>query len=176
MDIPHTFTAWAAVGLALLAPVGAVFGGIAGAVARLHGHAPGCALGRAIAHKLARLSEKEFSPTVEGFIIGSVDGALFLGMVGILVGLIAGYAGDSPNATLLLVAAAGVAVLALAALILGSIALGLARSGTVGLVFFCFATVGGLLGLGLGGTREAMGGLAAGAVLGVLAGLLQRRS
>src|SRR4051812_45219761 len=101
MDHPSTFSAWAALGFACLAPTGALFGGVAGALARGRGHSPGCGLGRAVARRFAQLQEKELTPKAEGAIVGAVDGAFFLGLVGIVAGLVAGYGGASPNWTVL---------------------------------------------------------------------------
>jgi hypothetical protein len=174
MDHPNTFTAWAALGLACLAPTGALFGGVAGAIARAAGHSPGCPLGRAAARRVARLSEKELSPALEGAIVGAVDGTFFLGVVGILVGLVAGYGGSSPNLTIVLIAGIALAVLAVAAVAFGLVALGLVRGGLRGLVLFCCTGIGALLGLGLSGELGAIWGLVGGGMVGLLGAALHR--
>src|SRR5262249_17153545 len=96
-----SFTAWAVLGAISLAPVGALFGAAAGAVARISGHSPGGALGRAAVDFLARARRQEFTPAVTGAIAGAVDGALFLAIVGLVVGLIAGYGGSEPDGRIL---------------------------------------------------------------------------
>src|SRR5262249_37052480 len=90
MDANLSPAAWALIGALAFAPVGAVFGALAGAFARRNGHFPGSPAGRAAAQALARLREGELSQTAHGALVGGTDGALFLGLVGAGVGLLAG--------------------------------------------------------------------------------------
>jgi hypothetical protein len=168
MNIPDTLTAWAALGVAALAPVGALFGAVAGAVAHVSGHAPGGALGKRVVRLIERGSATTLSPAVTGAITGAVDGAFFLGLVGIGVGLTAGYGIAPPNVQLLFHVTAAVGVLALAALALGFLARALVRGGMHGLVLFFAVTAGGLVGLCLNGANGALGGLLLGVVFGLV--------
>jgi hypothetical protein len=168
METSLSFTAWAAIGAVTLAPLGALFGAAAGAVARSNGRAPGGAPGRAAVAFFSRARRKDFSPAVTGAIAGGVDGALFLGVVGLVVGLIAGYSGPEPDARILLIVVVSVFLLALAAGAFALLSHCLQRGGRRGLLGFAATGIGGLLGLSLAGGVGAGWGLLAGAVVGGL--------
>jgi hypothetical protein len=166
MDFSLSFAAWAAIGAVGLAPVGALFGAAAGAVARSGGRSPGGALGRAAVDFFGRAWRAEFSPVAAGAIAGGVDGALFLGCIGLVVGLIAGYSGPRPDGRILVIAVVGAFLLALGAVAFGLLSHGLCKGGRRGLLGFAATGIGGLLGLSLAGAAGAGWGLMAGAVVG----------
>jgi len=168
MDSSLTFTAWAALGAVALAPVGALFGAVAGAVARLGGRSPGGALGRAAVDFLGRAWRTEFSPAVAGAIAGAADGAAFLGVIGVFVGLIAGYSGPEPDGRILLIVVVGAVLLGVSAVAFGLLSHGLQRGGARGLIVFSATGIGGLLGLSLAGAVGAGWGLLGGAIVGGL--------
>jgi hypothetical protein len=169
VEIELNYVSWMVLGWLCLAPIGAAFGAAAGALAWQQGHATGSPWARAAADRLAHWRGVEFSPTGRGTVIGTVDGFLFLGVIGSLVGLLAGYGDAVPAPKLLLAAAAGAGLLALTAALLGWLAHRLIHGRGGGSVFLVTGGVGALLGLALAGLGGAGYGLLAGSVVGLVA-------
>lgn len=158
----------AVLGAVVFGLVGLLFGGLAGALTWRSGRAAGGPFGRAVAEALAPLSEEGVSPAIHGALVGGVDGALFLAVVGFLVGLAAGLAA-------LLYVLAGLVALCLGAVVFGGLAYGLSGHGPRGITAVCGMLVGAAAAATVtdGGRHAAL----AGAVVGLLAGgLLNLRS
>src|SRR5438067_9783918 len=100
MDEPLILLAWTLGGTLAFGVLGALFGGLAAWLSCRAGHAPGSAVGRRVAEALARLREEELTELQKGTLIGAVDGAFFLGLVGTLVGVAAARSGRAPEAWL----------------------------------------------------------------------------
>ena len=146
--------------------VGLLFGGLAGAWTRLSGRAAGGPLGRAVAEAIAPLGEDGAPPAVHGAVAGGVDGALFLGAVGFLVGVVAGLEG-------LLYVLAGLVALCLAAAVFGRLAYGLVGHGGRSVTAVCAMLVGAAAGATItdGGRYAALAGAVAGLLV---AGLIKK--
>jgi hypothetical protein len=158
-------------GAGLFAAVGAVFGGLARYLARLHGQAAGGVLGRLVTDSLQRVSGREMAPLTAAAISGSVEGAVFLGVFGSVVGLVAARAAE-PFQTLASVTA-GFSLLAFAAALFGLVAYGMLWLGVrvVGGVFLGGIS-GALAGARLAGAHGILLGTVAGALFGMVVGLL----
>lgn len=172
MDDSLVVFGWTLGGAIAFGLIGLLFGGFAGWVNWSRGRASGTILGRKIAAALSRLSERELNEVQRGTLIGAVDGALFLGTVGLVVGLIAGWRGVAPaewlrplfQITLLLtVLAFGFGLLALGILRL--------RLRAILPVFVC-SMAGGLVAAGYLGVRHIVPGSVAGLVVGIVLALL----
>src|SRR6266550_3125565 len=133
---------WAIGSGAFFALVGGVFGAAAGAMARRNGQASGGSIGRTVAAALARAREQKLPAVTEGAVIGGVEGASFLAVVGTLAGVALGFRGDVPPVAALAVAG-GIVVLALVAALFGSIAYGMVRGGVLSLGMVCCVTLAG---------------------------------
>src|SRR5947209_20365535 len=96
MDDTLVVFAWTLGGAVAFGLVGLLFGGFAGWYHWSSGRASGTIISRKIAASLARLSEHELTDVQQGTLIGAVDGTLFLGSIGLLIGLIAGWRGEAP--------------------------------------------------------------------------------
>ena len=159
---------WTLAGAFSFALLGGLFGGLAGWFGARHGSASGTLLGRKVADALARLLERELTETGRAAVVGGADGALFLGLIGTLIGLVAGQRGEEPAAWLV----PAFAVLLL--LVVGAAFFGLLAYGLVRL------SVGSVLGVFLGGiggalfTAHSIGAahIVPGAVAGILLGVL----
>jgi hypothetical protein len=106
-----------AVGLVL----GGVFGGLTGALFAQSGHTAGTGLARRIADSFARTAEHELSPLRRAVLIGATDGILFLGILGLIAGVLLGMSGRSAD-ELLLPALVGSVALVGGAIIFGMLA------------------------------------------------------
>src|SRR5438128_633338 len=75
--------------------------GLAGWNSWRGGSASGTGLGRKVAGALARLFDQDLTNSQRGALIGAVDGGLFLGLTGTVLGLIASYLDVPPQSWLL---------------------------------------------------------------------------
>jgi hypothetical protein len=100
--------------------VGALFGGLAGAVFRASGRAAGGFLGATAVAALERVSGRELPRSARGALTGATDGAFFLAVVGSLVGLYAAYHDGALSRVWVYAGAA--ALLALGAALFGGLA------------------------------------------------------
>src|SRR5258708_30590538 len=96
MEDTFVVFAWTLGGAVAFGLVGLLFGGFAGWNHWSSGRAGGTIIGRKIAAALARLSERELNDVQRGTLIGAVDGTIFLGSIGLLLGLISGWRGEAP--------------------------------------------------------------------------------
>jgi hypothetical protein len=166
MDDRLSLLLWTLAGAFSFALIGGLFGGLASWLSWRGGSASGSIVGRRVADALARLLEGEPTAGQKAVLTGAADGALFLGLLGTLIGLLAGQHEQSPAAWLL--PAFGVLVLlAAGAILFGALASGLVRRRAV--LGFC---VGGLSGALFAafewGVQHIVGGAAVGIVLGAL--------
>jgi hypothetical protein len=176
----HDIVLFASTGAALFSLVGALFGALAGAYTRADGRAAGGLFGNAVASALGKLEGETATRPLTGLIVGAVDGAVFLGAVGLIVGLVLAFQGDAfPLESLRLPLAAAV-LLAIGAVLLGALAYFLIWGGSwaVGLVFT--ALVGAVVGSWMEARLNVAGapfyGALAGAALGALGALHSGRS
>jgi hypothetical protein len=135
-----------------MAVLGAVFGAVVGAWYYRSGKAAGTYFGLSVARAFARVSEREFSRGTLGAIIGAVDGLIFLGMIGMVIGAIQAYQGEELKilGPVLLVAA-----LMAGAVYFGVIARGLIRApGRTATASLVGGAIGFLVAVGLDGRRE----------------------
>jgi hypothetical protein len=157
----------------LFAVVGALFGALAGVLARPRGGAPGGTPGKVVAHSLGRRDDPDSSPLVTGALAGAVDGALFLAVLGFLVGAVLGVSDPGGRFEVLRPPLIAVLALAIGALLLGGLAYLLTWGGAraVGLAFSALmgAAVGWLLEMRLDVPRGLLGGVLVGTLLGILA-------
>jgi hypothetical protein len=145
--------------------LGAVFGALAGALYWRSGRSSGTRLAQGIAETFTRLAGREMSRPAHGALVGAVDGCLFLGVVGTILGVVAVY-GGAPDEVLrpaLLLAL----FLIGAATFFGVLAYTLTHAGVGALLP---VAVGGVLGAALGWGLAGAGGLLVGAVLGIVLG------
>ena len=154
------------------------------AYARAHGH-PGIVVnpllvfttvfGLTVARAFARAADGELSRGSAGAIVGAVDGIVFLGITGTLVGAFLASCGRADSA---LVAPAAAAVLALvgSAVLFGLLAYGMIRVGirSVAAVFVA-GTLGAAGGAYLHGPRGLFLGAVGGLFVGTTFGLLSQR-
>ncbi len=146
--------------------LGAVFGALAGALYWRSGRSSGTRLALGVAEAFRRLSAREMSRPAQGALVGGVDGCLFLGLVGTVVGAAAVYGGGVPGEVL-----RGALFLALflvgGAAFFGVLAYTLTRAGVTALLP---VALGGVLGAALGWRLGGPGGLLVGGVSGIVAG------
>src|SRR5262249_23949279 len=146
MDERLVLFCWAAGGGVFLGVVGALFGGLAGLMARVHGRSPGGFLGWRVLRAVERVLQHEIVPAPAGVLLGAIAGAAFLGMVGVLLGLIAGNTDWLPP-TAFLAIFLGIGMIAALAAAIGSTAYLLARGGVRAAGPVC---VGGVAGICIG--------------------------
>ena len=159
---------WTLAGAFSFALLGGLFGSLAGWLSARHGSASGSVLGRRAADALARLLERDLTEAGRAALVGGADGALFLGLIGTFIGLIAGQRDEAPAAWLV----PAFAILLL--LVVGAVFFGLLAYGLVRL------RVGSVLGVFLGGISGALftahsigtAHIVPGAVVGLLLGVL----
>ena len=96
MGDPLVTFAWTLGGGLALAILGGFFGALARWFSWKRGDSTGTGLGRRVARALARLASEEPSPGAMNVISGAVDGAMFLGLIGVVVGLLAREVGHAP--------------------------------------------------------------------------------
>jgi hypothetical protein len=163
---------------AFLGLLGALFGAITGAVYWCSGRAAGTAAGLGVARAFDRASGRRASRLARGLMIGAVDGFLFLGVLGVALGVVLVRGGYARGEVLLPLALAALLIV-LGAVGFGLLAYGLARAGvrSLAIVF-----VGAGLGCFSGFYLDGWTGLLTGCLLGVLFGnvasllILPRRS
>src|SRR5439155_469372 len=143
MDDRLILSCWVISGAVFLGAIGALFGGLAGFMARLHGRTPGGFIGWRVLRAVERALRRDLSPLQAGILIGAVDGASFLGVVGALLGLLAGKADWFPNSVLLALFL-GIAVVAGLAVAFGMSAYLFARGGVVLLGTACAGCLTGM--------------------------------
>ncbi len=166
MDEQTRLFLWVLAGGGLFGLLGAAFGAFTGALTWTSGRASGTALGLAVARAFARASEREMSPGRKGALIGAVDGLVFLGVVGVALGLFAGLNRPAEWETFRPVLLGG-ALLAAGGAGFGVLAYAVVAGGTraVACLF-----VGGMVGALVGHDLAGVGGLVVGAVSGAVAG------
>ncbi len=147
--------------------VGAAFGGLVGHLAWKRGRPAGSAVGLGVARAFARVARSEASAGRTGTLVGAVDGLLFLGFSGAVLGLLAarGHVGWVALGH----AAFGFLILTGGAVFFGGMALGLVYAG-VRAIAGVFAA--GVLGAAGGALIGHADGLVVGAVAGILTGTL----
>jgi hypothetical protein len=155
-------------GAGLFGLLGAVFGAVAGAAARAGGRAAGGVPGLAVARALERVRGRPLPDVAAGAIVGGVDGLTFLGVGGTVAGLVYGYSGERRREVLLTLAQL-LGVLAIAAVMFGTVATGLIRAGVWGIGAVFVAALGGA---GLGARLAGLPGLFYGAMIGLGVGTL----
>lgn len=146
-----------------LGATGAVFGGVAGALAWANGKSSGGRLGLWARQALSRLAGRTFSRIASGAVIGAAEGASALLLLGALAGFWCGY---TDRVELLLDLGLAALLLMIAAALCGALAYCLvwARGAAV-------YTIAGLCcGLFLGAVAESRLTIGDGAMLGTLTG------
>lgn len=157
------------------AVLGSGFGATAGALSWSSGRPVGTALGQRVAAAFADAGDQEMSPTTRGALIGATDGSLFLGVVGIMVGILFAFAG-SANEALFIPLAIGGFMLVLAAAFFGVLAYAVVRNGVWAVVGLFFGGLTGALGAALVfGVDHFLLGVVPGLAVGALASFLWRR-
>jgi hypothetical protein len=153
-------------GGAFLGLLGALFGAVTGACYWCSGKAAGTAAGLGVARAFDRAGGRKVSRLTRGLLVGAVDGFLFLGGLGVVIGAVLAHSRQDRAEVLLPLSLAAVLIV-LGALCFGLLAYGLARAGVRSLAFvFVGAMLGCFAGLRLGGWT----GLLFGCLLGVLCG------
>lgn len=144
MDDRLSVFLWTFGGGLAFAVTGAAFGGVAGGVNARHGRTGGTILGRRLANAVARLFRGDLSDVQRGVLVGACDGAIFLGIVGVIIGLVADQAGYDPANWLapVFLVLLGAACLAM---IFGVIAFGLSGRGWQSLSWLVFGGMAGML-------------------------------
>ncbi len=159
---------WTLGGAASFAILGGLFGALAGGFSRRNGSATGSYLGARIARAIRRLLERDLSPTQQGILIGAADGAVFLGILGALIGLIAHHSGNDPSSWLLPMFVLMVSLLA------GAVVFGLLAYGMISLRVHSIFTIclggfgGGAFTAWMWGTAHIVPGAAIGILLGAV--------
>ena len=172
MDDSLRIFLWTLGGALSFALLGALFGGLAGWLSWRHGSATGSVVGRKVAEALARLRDGGLTADQRAAAVGAADGALFLGLVGTLIGLVAGRRGEDPAAWLLPVFAAVVLLVGGAALF-GTLAYGLVRMQRRAVLGVSLGGMaGGLFAALAVGVLHIVPGVAAGILVGALVSLL----
>jgi hypothetical protein len=163
-------------GAVLAAIIGALFGGLTGALTWLHGRAAGSMLGQTVADAFARVSDDEIPPLRRAILVGAVDGASFLSLLGAGAGGWLGYRLHFDPALLLPVIAVAVGF-PLLAVGFGLAAYGLSWLGVRMIGIVCIISlVGALAGYRLGGTEGILVGTLIGSLSGMLVALCCRRA
>ena len=171
MDDRLSLLLWTLGGAFSFALIGGVFGGLAGWLSWRGGNASGSIVGRRVANALARLMEGEPTEGQRAVLTGAADGALFLGLIGTLIGLLAGQH-DQPPSTWLLPAFGSLVLLSAGAVLFGALACGLVslRLRAV-LGFFVGGLSGALFAAFEWGVEHIVPGAAVGIVVGALVSL-----
>jgi hypothetical protein len=159
-------------GAVLFALLGGVFGAAAGAWQRAGDRASGGAIGIWVAQALERARRSPLPELTAAAVVGGVDGALFLGVLGCLFGGAVGLAGEAHTHLLFDVA---LRVVGLVATTLGfaTIAHGLTRAGVRWFgVFFLVIILCGAVGGGVAGVVGVFVGALVGMALGAIGGFV----
>jgi hypothetical protein len=157
------------------AALGGVFGAAAGATYWSSGRTAGTAFGQRVATAFDNAGEQELSRTTRGAIVGATDGFLFLGVVGIMVGVFFASVGQA-NEALFIPLVITSSILALAAAFFGMLAYAMVRNGVWAVIGLFFGALTGaiLSALALGVDRFLLG-VVPGMAVGTLASFLLRR-
>jgi hypothetical protein len=152
----------AIVGMLSFALIGGLFGAAAGAFVVRSGRTAGARIGRWVADSFASLSEHGLSPTTYAGLVGASDGAFFLGVIGLGVGLFAPL-----ETTLWMVA--GLTALCFVATLFGVFAYALVGGNRL-VAFVCGPIIGSLVGICLtdGNAYAGLAGTALGLMLATL--------
>lgn len=163
----HAVT-WTVGGAASFSLIGGLFGALAGGLSWRNGNATGSFIGTRLARAIQRVVERDLTPTQKGIIVGAADGAVFLGIVGILVGLIAHFSGEEPSRWL------WPTFLLVMALLSGAVLFGLLAYGILHLKVHSIFTisVGGLIGGSITALNMGAEHIVPGAVAGMIVGSL----
>jgi hypothetical protein len=146
--------------------LGATFGAVAGGLYWRAGGAAGTRLAQRVVDAFGRFAERDFTVTTKGALVGAIDGFVFLGVVGTLIGVVAMRGGPEHTSALGKIGV-GATLLVAGAIFFGVLAYTLTHVGVKALGLVCSAGIGGaLIGLRLTGAP----GLMFGSVLGVVAG------
>jgi hypothetical protein len=159
---------WMVSGGGLGAVLGGAFGGLTGVLYAQSGGAAGTALGRRVADAFARAGERELSPVRRAAIVGTADGFLFLGVVGIVAGVLVATVGHA-DPRWLGTAALGSTLLVGSAAFFGVLAYGITRCGVWAVMY---ASAGGLFGAILASFAMGVDNCLFGAIPGLFAGLM----
>src|SRR6266542_935634 len=176
MDNRLALLLWTLAGAFSFALLGGLFGGLAGWLSWRNGNASGSIVGRRVADALARLMEDEPSDGQKAALTGAADGVFFLGLIGTLIGLIAGHR-DEPPADWLL-PAFGILVLLLAgAVVFGALAYRMVSLRVPAVLgFFAGGMSGALVAAFEWGVEHIVPGAVIGILVGALIGLALPRS
>jgi len=166
MDDRLSLLLWTLGGAFSFALVGGLFGGLASWLSWRGGSASGSLVGRLVADALARLMEGEPTEGQKAVLTGAADGALFLGLIGTLIGLLAGQH-DQPPASWLLPAFGILVLLTAGAVLFGALVGGLVRLRAV--LGFC---IGGLSGALFAAFEWGVEHIVPGAAVGIVVGAL----
>jgi hypothetical protein len=148
------------------AVLGGVFGCITGVITWKGGRAAGTFVGASVAQAFARAAGKELSRTTRGALTGGVDGFVFLGLLGTVIGAIVAWQRPQEWQTLRPLALTGLSLVG-AALGFGGLAYILRQQGRTGVLgLFGGGLSGAILGAALGGVDGLFPGILAGALLG----------
>src|SRR5262249_41481078 len=147
-DVDPKFQAflWILGGGGFFAALGAAFGAVTGAVYWRGGRSSGTAVGLGVAAMFERAAGHASTRAAKGALVGAVDGFVFLGTLGVLVGAVAAYRVKPPSGLLWPLAQAGL-YLGGAAVGFGLLAGALVRNGVWALAPAC---LGGVLGAFVG--------------------------
>ena len=148
--------------------LGILFGALAGVLYWRSGRSSGTRAALGLAEAFRRVTGREWSRPATGAVVGAVDGGLFFGVVGTVVGAVAVYGGAVPEEVLpsaLLMAL----FLVGGAAFFGVLAYTLTRAGAGAILPLAVCGIGGVL---AGRWLAGVDGLLPGAILGVVAGSL----
>jgi hypothetical protein len=167
MDGKLVLVYWTVGGGLFLGVVGALFGGLAGLIARAQGRSPGGYVGLFVLRAVERVLRQDIAPLWAGVLVGACDGAAFLGALGVLLGWLASRS-DEASAAAFLAIFLGIGSIAVMAAALGCMAYLISRSGMRAAWAVTGGGVAGICtGMGVAGAR----GVLVGALLGLLFGL-----
>ena len=174
MDERVRLFAWIAGSGGFFGVLGAGFGALTGLIYWRGGKVAGTAVGQRVGLAFERVNGRPLSPSIQGAIVGAVDGFLFLAVVGVLLGAIAGHGRLSGPGTTAI--AMTVMLLIAGALFFGGLAYAATAAGSRGVAaLFIGAVAGGVPGFWLASATGLLTGVVGGAALGTLGLLLQRR-
>ncbi len=157
------------------AALGCAFGCVTGALHWSNGGRPGTFFAQHLAQAFQMPGEQEMSPRMRGALVGAVDGFVFLGVVGTLLGAVFAYAGRPDNQTLFYLGAGGV-LLALAAVCFGLLAYAVVHNGVWAVIGLCLGGMGGGFTAALLISADHLPiGVVPGMILGTAASFLVRR-
>jgi hypothetical protein len=167
MDNRLLIVCWTVGGGVFLGVVGAIFGGLAGFLARTHGRSPGSFLGLRVLRAIEQVQKRPLASGPAGILVGAIDGATFLGTVGILLGWLASRSESIPDAVFIAIFLA-IGCIAVLAASVGTTAYLISRGGMRAAWAVCS---GGLVGICVGVWAAGAGGVLIGAWLGLLLGI-----